>query len=243
MSLALRSLQPHLNSYHRDVSLLFQFILSQFLAIHKEAKPLKALARPPRTRSQCETLLAPISKLSGVTQDYMRFFVWNLDSGLVSKLKNYCSLLSQQSLKDEKRSKSTHQKRISLLQQNSNQAWLICMQCIDILRALKEEGPNPKVGEALCKTIQKLMMCLSRIGKTLIPLIETFKDDENVLFFIVRHSHELDDLFGDKFVTHLFTKMHREGSAGIEKLLIKHYSKRGFDNLLPVIKAKMARVY
>ena len=72
--------------------------------------------------------------------------------------------------------------------------------------------------------------------------METFKEDENVLFFILRHKTQLEEAFGEKFVELLFKKMHRDGSAGIEKLLLKQYSKRGFDTLLPVIKAKMAQL-
>ena len=62
----------------------------------------------------------------------MRFFIWNLDSGLLSKLKNYCHLLNLQSARDEKGTNGSIQKQIALLQQYTNQAWLLCMHCLDL---------------------------------------------------------------------------------------------------------------
>jgi hypothetical protein len=233
VTLALPSLQPHLNSYHHNVSLLFQFILSEFLAVQAASTPLKILNRYPRSKAQCEALLAPISKLAGASHDYMRLFVWNLDCGLLRKLKNYCDLYATQ---------LQYQKRVLQLQQKANQAWLSCMQSLDLLRSLQAEGSNPKTGATFCKAILKLLACLNRISKTLPPLIASYHSDPNVLFFVLRHSTEFDAIYGAGFVAAIFSKMDPEGIKGVEERLIENYSQRGFENLLPIIRTKIARL-
>ncbi|MCE5318578.1 MAG: hypothetical protein LLG04_14600 [Parachlamydia sp.] len=229
-----RSLHPHLNSYHHNESLLFQFILSEFLAIHAELAPLRKLTTPPRSTAQCDAILTPVVKLAGASFDTMRLFVWNQETGLLSKFKNYCGLYAQH------RSEQPANKHVQVLHQNANQAWLYCMHCLDLLHTLKDKGINAKTGESLCKTNAKLLNCLNRIMKALVPLLGDFTGDENVLFFIVRHSSALDAIFGERFTALTLSTMDPKGLAGVENLLTGQYTKRGFDHLLPLIKTQIS---
>lgn len=232
-----RPLHPHLNSYHHNDSLLFQFILTEFLAIHAEIAPLRKLTAPPRSTAQCESILIPVAKLAGASYDTMRLFIWNQGTGHLSKFKNYCGLYAQNWMTEQPASK-----QVQLLQQNANQAWLYCMHCLDLLHALKDKGITAKTGESLCKASTKLLNCLSKITKILVPLVEVFSSDENVLFFLLRHSGQLDAIYGSGFTARTLSQMDPEGLAGIENMLNNRYVKRGFDHLLPVIKTHIAQL-
>lgn len=237
MTVRQRSLHPHLNSYHHNDSLLFQFILAEFLAIHTEIAPLRKLTAPPRSTMQCEAILIPVTKLTGASYDTMRLFVWNQETGILSKFKNYCALYAQNFVAEQPASK-----RVQLLHQNANQAWLYCIHCLDLLHTLKDKGINAKTGESLCKACDKLLNCLSRITKALVPLLDAFSSDENVLFFILRHRSEVDAIYGEGFTAQTLSKMDPEGLAGIEKMLTHRFVKRGFNHLLPSIKTHIAQL-
>ncbi len=234
VTVRLRAFHPHLNIYHHQVGLLFQFILSDFLAIYEEAKPLKSFTNSPKTPQECDLFLTPISKLVGATHDTMRLFVWSRDTSLLSKFKIYCALYTQNGLTNQQK------KWVLQLQQNSNQIWLYCMQCLDLLHALKKDGQNQKTGDSFNKIRAKMLICLTRISKALIPLFDAYSEDENVLFYILRSRAQLDEIFGDNFVAQMLAKMHPKGISGIETLLLDRYSKRGFNHLLPIIQAHIS---
>jgi hypothetical protein len=231
MTMQMRAFHHHLNLYHHQPGLLFQFILSDFLAIQREGQTLQSLHTSPASPIERDRYFASLSKLVGNTQNTVHLFAWNRDKSLLSKFKTYCGLYAQSI------GSNLENKQIYLLQRTANQAWLYSIQCLELLHTLKHDDQNQKIGESLIKINSKLLTSLNRTTKILSPLFEGYQNDENVLLFILRSRKELDEVFGNEFVLGLFAKMHPEGLLGIANLLIERYTKRGFEQLLPLIKS------
>lgn len=226
MKQQIKLLKPHINVYHLDSSLLLQFILSEFLTICCEIQAIKSL---PSKLSEAdrEKLEYTLSHLSGASKEYMRLFSWNSDGGILAKLKSYCGFFAQNSDLSEKKLRALHHK--------SNQIWLQCLQCLDLVRS--DEGT-----ELILKSIDKLVRGVQQIGKLIADILPEFRDDENVLFFLLRNYKELDAAYSPRFISKTLKKMFNGGAHEAGRLMIVNYTQRGFNNLVPIIQDKILEV-
>jgi len=67
-----------------------------------------------------------------------------------------------------------------------------------------------------------------------------FKDDENILFFLVDQQERLDRSFGAKTTLHLVEKIFPEGIKNAEHFLLERYTARGFTHITAQIPEKFA---
>lgn len=199
--------QTHLNSFHTSNSLLFQFILHDFL-----------LAYHVLSTAQPKEIANTMAKLSGASSHHMRLFSWGLDSGILARLKNYCAFFSD-NLQDES--------DIVAMYRCADKAWLLSLECLD---NSTEEGVN------------KVSSQLSKFGKLVDKVALQFSDDENVVYFFLRHHQEFDQVVSRSFVYKLLNKMYPRGVSEAERFLVSRYSKRGFDSLLPAISSKIVEL-
>lgn len=230
----------HVNSYHQNNSLLFQFILAEFLEAFTEIQRLDALCcrvpTPlPSDELSCRQaennlhLIQPIlTKLVGSTRDYMRLFSWNYSEGLLSKLRTYCALFLQNADTDEK--------ELIAIQHYADKIWQNCLQAVDALNDVPQDRPQ------LFASLEKSSSAMQRFAKLITRLIHQFRNDENVMFYILRNHKTFDQLYGNRYVIKLFSKIYPKGIKEVQLLLIKKYSDRGFENMLPSIYATTAEV-
>lgn len=223
----------HVNSYHQNNSLLFQFILVEFIEAFTEIQKIDALcSRTPsplpsgehayrQIENNIPTIQMTLSKLVGPTGDYMRLFTWNFSEGLLSKLRTYCSLFLQNADTDEK--------ELIAIQHYAEKVWQSCLQATDALQEIPQDRP------AVFTALEKSSSAMQRFAKVIVRLIHQFRDDENVIFFIVRNHKIFDKLYGNRFITKLFTKIYPKGLKDVQQLLIRKYTERGFENVLPSI--------
>lgn len=189
-----------------------------------------------------EQLKSSISKLVGSSQDYMRIFSWTIEDGILTKLKKNCGFFAQNSLNDDK---NTH-----ILHRYANNTWILCLRCLDIIRAIEHDAldvlsrakPVEYYSNVLFQTLEKMTFSLQRLSRILIRLLMNFKDDENVIFFLLRYKEQLDELYGPDSVIKLLQQMFPKGLQQAGHFLLKKYADRGFDNLLPLIKAKISEL-
>lgn len=212
----------HFNAYHQNDSLLFQFILSEFLEAFREIQMivLKQYA--------IEELTTGLKKLAGSPHEYMRLFPWNHNNGILAKLKNYCSLFSQNTYSKEKESIA--------LQHYAEKAWVFCLETLDILYE-STDGSTAHVNP-----LNKAYNALQRISRVIARLLVQFRDDENVVFFVLRHHDQFDGLYGTKFVSRLFCRMYPKGLAETAHFLSTKFGTRGFENILPIVKTKISEL-
>ena len=230
----------HVNSYHVSNSLLFQFILSEFIEAFVEIKKIdKMCSRTDQTAlaissdSNSSELDYPAIKtslrlLAGATKDYMRLFSWNFSEGILTKLKTYCSLFLENSISSEK--------DFIAIQHYSEKVWQGCLQAIDAL----EEVPIDRA--AMLSAIDKASSAMHRFAKQLARLCHQFRDDENVIFFILRHHSLLDSLYGPRFTSKLLSKMFPKGLREVQHFLITRYAQRGFTVVEAPIRSLSAEI-
>lgn len=230
----------HDNTYQHSNSLLFQFILVEFIETFGEIQRLDILCnRKPAelapdsdcsmhseaSRGQIEAVL---TKLVGSARDYMRLFSWNACDGLLAKLKTNCALFLHNADNDEK--------EMIALQHYADKMWLGCLQAVDIWRT----GPDEQA--AFHAAVDKTSSAMQRFAKLMARIAVQFRDDENVLFCILCYKESLDKLFGNRFVSKLLLRMYPKGLHEAQHYLTRRYAERGFDNILPVIAVKIAEL-
>jgi hypothetical protein len=213
-----------INSYLQNDSLLFQFILSEFLEVYRETQGLLL------KRNSIHELSQGLMTLTGSPQDPLRIFPGNRQSGVLAKLKNYCSLLSQNA-------DSTEKEPIAM-QHYVDKAWLHCIEAFDLLHDTHKD----KDQSTLIHTIEKTCSALRGFSRLIVRLFAQFRDDENVIFFVLRHHNQFDALYGPRFVVKLFCRLYPKGLKEAGHFLIKKYGHRGFDNLLPLVNAKISEL-
>lgn len=226
----------HVNAYHKTNSLLFQFILSEFLDVYTEIQKLqtlmdsKLIASPITRNHKIDSVLAlaSLEKLVGSSRDYMRFFSTNFSDGLLAKLRTYCAVFIQNADKDEK--------ELMALQHYADKAWQACLQAMDALYG------DPSEHVFILSSIDKAVAAMNRFAKLIARIILQFRDDENVIFFILRHKTQFNKLYGDRFILKTFTKMYPKGLREVHLLLSKRYTERGFDNVLDAIRLLIAEL-
>lgn len=189
-------LTPNINQYHGNSSLLFQFILSEYLKVAEELKKNKSFEKA-------------IHSISGSTLATMRIFSWTLDTSPVSKLKDYCALFHLE--KDFPKKDRDAAKRLSF------ELWELGLETLELI----EEKKSPK------KLMAEIEATAEKLGKTLVRLLAHFAEDENVLYFVLRHYSQLTEAVNTKKIAPLL-KQQKEQIA-------KSYRKRKFDSLVPNI--------
>lgn len=241
--------------FFQSKSLLFQFILSDFLRAFREVASFKKIHEELQSDDSSTSLddaiepfLEATRRLTGSTQEDLRLFSWSLDAGVLTKLKNNCTTLCDTIASEDK--------DLILLERYANRSWLLTLECVDILRETQQlpsdlriddpvdsETSNELQGPTLlCKTLEKLILQMHRLARLIARLFVQFRNDENVIFFLVRHHEAFDELYGEHFVFKLIAKMYASGMDGAEDFLVSNYAKRGFEELLPFIRGKIQTI-
>ena len=230
------SLFPNSRSLHP--SLLFQFWLAQFLHSYAATQVIEGLynatslgeTTPKPIVIEREKLLEAIKELSGQVTSYAPTFPWTVHQGSVKALVHYSHLLYKK------------QPRASIIERSERAYRQARLAKIHLIAWKEEETISQLHLKALGRAIQSLIRNMHRIGQHLLKEIPTYAHDENVIFFLLRHREEFDTLFVAPIVKELLDKMYRGGSAQAEQHLIRQYSKRGFENLLPQVTQAFAHV-
>ncbi|MEI8365950.1 MAG: hypothetical protein WCF65_05990 [Parachlamydiaceae bacterium] len=230
----------HVNTYHCNNSLIFQFVLSEFIESFSTIQQLNSYCCNPNSASLGDAISFStaishrqeigtcLTKLLGSSNGHIHLFSWNFSEGILSKLKTYCALLLQNSDNDEK--------ELIALQHYAEKIWLGCLQIGEALNSTPfEAGP-------LTAAVEKASSSMIRFSKLIARLISQFRDDENVIFYVVRNHKILDKLYGNRFVFKLLGRLYTKGMHEVQHVLSVKYSARGFDDLLPAIRSHIAEI-
>lgn len=224
----------HVNSYHQNNSLLFQFILAEFIDAYTEIQRIDSLRRttPSPSNESAPQDDTPIKealiKLLGSPKEYMRIFSWNFSEGLLAKLRTYCALFIQNAESDEK--------DLIAIQHYADKVWQGCLQAIDSLQE------NPKDRALFLNPLDKAITAMQRLAKLIARLVHQFRDDENAIFYVLRHHKILDKLYGHRFIVKLMGKIYTKGLKEAHFFLVKKYQQRGFDQVVSAIETAIKEV-
>lgn len=221
----------HVNSFHQNNSLLFQFILNEFLETFNEMQKLDILCSRSLSpllsheidcrQKDLHLMQESLIQLLGATKDCMRLLSWNFKEGLLTKLRTYCTLFLLNADTDEK--------ELIAIQYYTDKIWHNCHQAIDALHDLPQDYTS------LFLALEKASTATQRLAKLIARLIPEFKHDENVIFYVLRNHELFDKTYGNRFTLKLFSKIFPKGFEEGLLFLVKKYTERGFDNVLLVI--------
>lgn len=229
-----------IHAYHHNNSLLFQFILVEFIEAFELIRSLEQLCNrqssaliphtinelnSESTLSSVETILV---KLVGAKHNHVRLINWNQGNSTIVKIKIYCSLFIDNSNNDEK--------EIMTMQYYADKIWTTSLKIMDLLE--EETITIPQ----LLPLLDKINLAIHRFSKLITRLIHQFRDDENVIFSILRHKDRLDRIYGGQYVAKQLSRLYPKGLNEVQKKLTERYSVRGFNNIIPDIAAKIAEV-
>ena len=153
------------NAYHQNNSLMFQFILFEYIHLFCEAKMINQCVQKVNDK-QIQSLKKSIQVLSGSSLEYMRYFSWNQEDGILAKLKCYSSFF----VENADIPKKTHLS----LEQYSNQAWKLCIESLDIIRLITSQPRQKILYETLPLKLGKLMSAIKKIEKLIERLSPSF---------------------------------------------------------------------
>lgn len=224
---------PYLDNYYNDPKLLFLFTLDAFIKsveVLKEINVLCGKGAPvgaEESISEQQDILARESinqhliALLGTMGTPDR---WHSSEGFLVKLRNFCALF-QQKVDGSEKEGLTIQHYVDK----------VCTDCSLAHETLYQEDRT-----AFLRTIEKADNSMQRLSKVLARQIQQFREDENIVFFVVNNWEKLDRFYGSRFTAKLANKMYPKGLREMLIFLTTRYKERGFDQLLPEIAAKVA---
>lgn len=229
-----------INAYHRNTSLLLQFILVEFMTSYEECQKLAGLCHlkpmplppasdlPPDYSALQHQIGLSLTRLVGTPPGAERLVAWNFGEGLLAKLKAYCMLFAQQSERDEK--------ELLGMQHYTDKAWQSGLQAQAHFAALEEARPQ------LLAALDKMFQSMQRLAKHVARVVALFRDDENIVFFVLRHHKRFENLYPPRFISKLLARMFPKGSRELKQFLHAKYAERGFTNMLPSIDTQIAEL-
>lgn len=204
---------------HEDQSLLLQFIYSEFLSVAIDIVKFSKLLQKARPGQKAvdESLHAIV----GAIPFPWRIFSWNLDDSPVARLRNSCALLAE--------GDGIPKDSLDPVTRCSHQLWLISLRCLELNEEQNKEA-LPPIAIRMEQTVLKL-------GRALLRLVVHFSRDENVLYFLLRHSSDWEAVLGADALPKAIKYAEFASTEDLKAFLIMQYRKRQFESLVPKIEA------
>lgn len=233
---------PKLDHHKVNNSLLIQFVLFELIRSWNEVSEVKThlskikLTPGKRYSKKDKQLLSSclihITKLAGYTQQYMRIFTWNLNDGIIAKLKNYTTYFANNLEKQDTDAAN--------LEHSAERAWFNCLECLDLFQEQYSLSFNETANlPALNKITESLHSRLKKLATVTAQILPEFRDDENALLFLLKHQKELAPIYKPGFLKKLFLTLFPNGKEEAECFLNKRYTGRNFKQILPTITEKL----
>ena len=221
---------------HFNNSLLFQFILTEFMEAYEHIQTLELVCQnhplPVDNESDIcgeyeqKEMDSTFEKLIGPNRDFARLIVWNSRGGVLAKLKVYISIFLKHNFGEEK--------EMITMQHYIEKIYHSCQKATEILY----EDPVPIT--SLTTAIDKATTAIHRLSKLITRLILHFREDENILFCVLRNQERFDRIYGRGYVAKQLIRIYPKGLQEAKSALCDKYKLRGFDNMLSIITSKIA---
>ncbi len=233
---------PKLDHHKVNNSLLIQFVLFELIRSWNEVseikKHLSKVKLTPKKRyskkdkEHLSNCLIHITKLAGYTQQYMRIFTWNLNDGIIAKLKNYATYFANNLEKQDADAVN--------LERNAERAWFNCLECLDLFQEQYSLPPSETAHLcALNEITEELHNRLKKLSVATTHLLPQFRDDENALFFLLKHQEDLAPIYEKNYLKNLFLSLFPKGKEEAECFLKKRYTSRNFTQIIPSMTEKL----
>lgn len=234
-----------LRHYHDNNGIIIQFIFFELIQAFDKIRSIKKSlagmnpvpeARLTKTEKKLlGSISTDISSLAGHSQKTMRIFAWYLNEGILAKVKTHCSLFAN--------NLDPQNPELHTLQRHADRSWSHSLHFLDLVRGLQKCPSKKSMNIPRLKEIlERMAGRLRRLSKIIGIFVLKFRDDENVLYFLLTYKDGLDTIYRKGFVFRLLIKMFPGGMSEAELFLFDKYSSRGFFHLLPSISQKCAEL-
>lgn len=213
----------HLNAYHRSAPLLLQFILTEFLQAYQQFQAVRTLLDEEQFN---HSLFSLLNRFSGPSPERLKSFYWGSDNGSLHRLHHYAAFMSDQT--------KTLGSEFPPLEETCRKCWLLGTHLFGAI-----EGRRLNITLSILHKLQRYMR---QIAQELVKAIALLRDDENLLYFLLRNSVPLDAIYGSNFVLRLLDSLFSNGLVDAKNFLIEKYTARGFDKLAEKIRQQFDRI-
>lgn len=208
-------------SYLDNSALIFQFVVTEYFAIHSTMNDLLMAINA----KDLAEVFRQLFKLNGPLEGNVHTFSGNYEDGLLPKFCHssfYFANVDDDNIQGQKLNRYAEQ-----MHKITHRALKIGEDCdvLKPLRALQE----------IKKIFAKIQESLKKMGETITKIVGQFEDDEGMLFFLIRNYEKFDKAYHPNYILKLMAKMFPNGVLEAEKYMLKQYSERGFNQLLPEI--------
>lgn len=225
MTTSLLSPREFFNSYLLDNNLLIQFLISEFLT----AKPLLdalslSILRFLQDKSpSSEAILGLQCQFEKLLGSESHLFA---KKGALTKLKNYSEQFSFN---------ASHQNRAGLsLYSCIKQLWLSAFNSLEILsHSLLPTAFTQKV--FLRKNLTSFIQKLTQMSKLLTRLICLYRNNDKVIFFVLKNKERMAKTYGEDFLEKFF-KLTPKKQHLVSGQFTKNFQETGLEHLIPLLK-------
>lgn len=204
----------------------------ELTAIYQRIPPIQLLEKLQLPDNKEEYLNQLQHQLTLLIGEVATRHCFSSSSGPLTNLKDYCELFCQN---------ASSANRIHLsLSTHVYQVWLDAIHNLHLIQTVKSCANQRKASlsfNRIRKAIQALLKKIEGLPKQLINSLKTFKNNENVVFFLLRKKIQIINIFGLDQFNKLFSYFTK--NQNLAQLLLKRYKSRGFDNLLPALKQEI----
>jgi hypothetical protein len=220
---------------HSD-SLLFQFIMSEFLNAYPAVRKVEALhadLEKDESGDPINGLLEVLRELVGALPEEAAHAPWTRNQGILAYLKHYCACYHA-ALPEAAELRAT-----------ASQAFHAALSARDLLWQIALPPDEERYSLDLAyfsRLIWRLVAHMDRFSEELQSLLPKYKRDENVLYFLLQQNDSLLKAFPSDFLSSLLKEMFQGGVSDANVYLQDRYHQRGFDHLLPSIADLLSQI-
>lgn len=220
--MAVTSEQRNDSSNPTKPGLLFQSVLSQWFQLHDHLKEVDA-SLSQHTEANSKRLHAALLQLIGSQPGDGSNVIWTQSRAALTELHqrtmHFATLRVTGSVS---------------LRDSVARGLRAFLQAQDRQRRARTPADNAQLKIILCRGTSQMRIA----GELMARMIVQFRDDENILFFVLRHSARFDSHFGKGFVYAFFADLFPGGFTEAIRFLRDRYQQRGFGHLNVAIAAK-----
>jgi hypothetical protein len=226
----------HFSAFYEDNAILIQFMMEEFIQSYQLISQIQTLVQNQLDSIQklsalSSSLIPILGQLVGCLSQQERPSFSRWTKGSLTKFKEYCEQFLHNS-------SHTHKQHLRL-HMAAHQTWITAVHNLELLNSLykitcKTESDSFTFLLLLKRAFHRLQRRFNQISRSILKVMRTYWDNENVIFCLLRKKDLLSEIYGYDFL-HKHLKWSLKASQLVE-LLVKRYQARGFEDLIPTIK-------
>jgi hypothetical protein len=226
--------------YCQTNSILFQFILNQFLEATTIVKKIETLSEELSDFSQNPKELSNSENLKLLQSSIEQLVVppksdssapWSKKEGSFQRLSHFSFLFSK---KAEGMARNTKQLSV-VTSQACHHAFLI-QEAIYIFKTHRSLFNFQQLETKLNLLVKNKL----QLGKVIQSIAEKYMNNENIIFFLLKNKKLFDQNLSSLFLIDIFLTAFPKGKNEIKDFLIQKYTERKFHHLIPEIETSIS---